>query len=170
MKIGDKKIREKWILHKVMFPKDSTDRDEFVLVTVVEAREVPVIFGQGTGIGVRAIAEDGREFRCNWDRFPDDSSTPYWSWDYRDEHGNFEEWFDVTTGLLARVERKPIFVDKWSDIIYWCPIHLMLWYRGDKSDPIELQGCMYCFFEQKNSKEISRPPQKHWNGWFEEWK
>lgn len=49
---------------------------EEVLVTVTEQRnDVPGMFGDGTFMGLKAVAEDGREFTRNWESFPDDAKT-----------------------------------------------------------------------------------------------
>lgn len=49
---------------------------EEVLVTVIEQRnDVPGMFGGGTYMGLKAVAEDGREFTRNWESYPDDVRT-----------------------------------------------------------------------------------------------
>lgn len=66
---------------------------EQIPVTVNEVKQVPNTWGKGTSPGWKALAKDGREFTCNWEHFPDDSSTPSYFWDgYR--HGN-ELWQPV---------------------------------------------------------------------------
>lgn len=54
--------------------------EEFI-VTIVETKKVPNMWGGGFSDGWRALTEMGREFTCNWHSYPDDSITPTYYWD-----------------------------------------------------------------------------------------
>jgi len=56
---------------------------EQILVTVIETKKVPVMWGKGEDEGWKAISDAGEEFTCNWNSFPDDSMTPTYYWDAR---------------------------------------------------------------------------------------
>lgn len=53
---------------------------EEVDVTVVQEKQVPVVWGRGTGTGRKAVDEEGREYYNNWHSFDDSSMSPssYW--------------------------------------------------------------------------------------------
>lgn len=156
MKIGDKKL-----LHNVAFPENEKKKeDQFVEVEVIEEKEVPNIFGDGTGIGYKAKGTDGNYYLCNWDAFPDDSTTPTWMW-YRDIpkeeiskaiDGDYAVWYDVTQGLY--IDFEPIWLPKFSHVIGFCKQHLGLYNKSD--------GCFWC--NHLPDYEPYRKPQ-NWIGW-----
>ena len=60
--------------------------DEF-LVTIVEVKQVRGRWGNSFYEGWKAVTENGDEFTCNWEIFPDDSMTPTYYWDARNDNG-----------------------------------------------------------------------------------
>jgi hypothetical protein len=155
-------LNRKLVLHKVPFPSQSEEKDEFVVITIVEVKQVPNTWSKGTNEGWRATDKNGKEYFCNWESFPDDSSSPSWSWNSRNEQGKFEEWFDVLQGLRDYVEYCPVFLNdpEISKIIDWCPDHLCLF------DKNSTNGCFKCFLEKQYGKKEKPNIKKFWNGWY----
>ncbi len=150
-------IGRKLVLHTVAFPEHSTEEDKFVLVEVVETRPVKCCWRpEETAEGWKAIGEDGRSYYCCWDSFPDDSMSPRWMW-YCDE----EPWHDVCQGIFADIPSKPKFVDKYSEVLYYCDKHRRLDYK-ERVLAGSTYDCFYCY--------LKHPPKKvedeHWKGWF----
>ena len=151
MQIGDKIL-----LHKVPFPYQSQDVDEFIAITITEEKnDVPCAWTcKPKYKGYRAIGDNGDLFEANWDSFPSDSMTPFWMWMNRTRG---EYWYDVvyithTTELIFA----PIFLQKYNFINY-CDRHGQLYY-------IEREiGCFDCYMERKYNKP--REKQIHWKGW-----
>jgi hypothetical protein len=56
---------------------------EEIPVTVVGVRPVNAMWGKETYYGWKALAENGEEFFCNWNVFPNDSMFPTFYWDAR---------------------------------------------------------------------------------------
>jgi hypothetical protein len=54
--------------------------DEFIAI-ISEIKKVKGMFGNGEHEGWKAITNNGEEFTCNWNIFPDDSMTPTYYWD-----------------------------------------------------------------------------------------
>ena len=149
-------IGRKLLLHKIAFPEFSDKEDEFVAVTIIEVRPVPNIYGNGFAIGWKAQGEDGRFYFCNWERFPDDSTSPTWMWNletYNKETGDYV-WYDVCQGIIPLIE-KPIFVDKY-DFIDYCEKHHELYYTDN--------GCFRC--EYKIDSPQTNVAKQNWKGWF----
>lgn len=157
MNIGDHIL-----LHNIAFPQNSLKEDEpdrFVLVEVIESRDVPGMFGKDTYKGYRARGEDGRFYLCNWTSFPDDSATPTWMW-FREMpesemHDAIKQddaaWYDVTQGLPF-ITFKPVWLDRYSEYVHWCPKHARLNY-GE---------CFNC----KYTPDCHIPPSDYsWKGW-----
>ena len=51
-----------------------------VVVTVSEVKSIHGSCSGGIFEALKAISEDGRIFTCNWDFYPDDSSSPEFNW------------------------------------------------------------------------------------------
>lgn len=68
------------------------DRD--VVVTIVETRDVPDMWCSTIhkGAGIRAVDDSGKQYFCNWNGFPSDSTSPYWRWSSTSSSGVSEEW------------------------------------------------------------------------------
>ena len=108
-------------------------------VEIIETKEVRGMFGSGKYEGWRAVhRETGKVFYCNWDSFPDDSSTPCWQWTgVPDGEGGY--WFPVdalqhmgyTGGVVLRdgEQATPINSEK-------CELHNH-WFRSDEE-------CLLC--------------------------
>jgi len=156
------------ILHKVPFPYQSEEEDEFVLIEIVETRQVPAVWEPDkTYEGWKALGEDGVHYYCNWSSFPDDSMTPSWSWN--DEHENI--WYDVAQGIYAPIPFRPDFVDRYHAVIHYCERHKRLDYynKSEAWKNICLEEghrpsnpCFDCF-TKRPEKEEKAP--KTWVGW-----
>ena len=170
-------IGDKIILHKNNFPQQDYDEpDEFVCITIVEEKEVPGDYNsEKKHTGYRAKGDDGRIYYCNWDYFPETSSSPMWSWntplddDTYENASRFDFWTDVTQGIFDYIPQRPKFVDKYPDVVHYCDKHKSLTqiYHEDHYDLFERVG-----FERSKCFECSlrKPPVdmmgKKWNGWF----
>ena len=65
-------------------------------VTIVEEREVPCMWDRNeTDYGYRATNSNGKEFTCNWESFPDDSTTPMYYWNIEQKNENWFQWVDA---------------------------------------------------------------------------
>ncbi len=164
MKIGDKVV-----LHNVMSPSRSISSDkpdQFVCVTISEEKSVLGMWSNKTFTGYKAIGDDNRIYLLNWTSFPDDSITPNWLWTrqisenlpkvelHKIFHENDYEWFDVTQGLAEYIDFRPIWIDKYSDVVEHCAKHSLL-YRIEN-------GCFYC----NNLPDGHIVPKDHsWLGW-----
>jgi hypothetical protein len=58
---------------------------EQIPVTVIETRKVQGMFGTGIHDGWKAVSDTGEEFTNNWHSYPDDSMTPTYYWDARED-------------------------------------------------------------------------------------
>jgi hypothetical protein len=156
------KVGQKLLLHHVTSPESSSERDEIVIVTIQEEKEVPYTWGKGTGKGFRATDDQGREYQCNWTSFPDDSMTPYCHW-FRVEP--VESFWDTTLNYLVRPPFKPWFIgEEGYEFIDYCSRHRTLFYV-EKDD--FYSGCFDCYMEKEygedRSKKFEEP--ENWVGW-----
>lgn len=95
-------------------------KKEYV-VTIIETKKVKGAWGKGLYDGWKATTEDGKEFTCNWNVFPDDSITPSYFWDaVEDDDGKF--WQPV-------------------DAIQACEIHLHVDEIGERKFPVNSLRC-----------------------------
>ena len=155
-------------MHCEAFPQNMRAEDapdRFVLVTILEEKNVPGMWGRGTYKGYRASGDDGRVYLLNWSSFPDDSMTPTWMWylemDEKDDaaiHKAIKEndaaWYDVTQGMTF-IPFRPRIVDQYPDVIEYCSTHQRLSYKDH-------DGCFYC----KHGLDGGLPPVDHsWKGW-----
>lgn len=148
-------IGEKIVLHSVAFPHLTSDQDEFLLVEVVEIKDVPGHYGT-PGKGQRAVEKKtGREFFCNWERFDDLSMSPYWSWW---EPKGQRSWYDVTLGQIS-VPKKPLWLKgKFAQIVGWCKDHKLLFTKGEEFN------CPLCDCDVPPEKDPAAPAR--WVGWY----
>lgn len=153
MKVGDK-----YVLHSNSFPWMSKELDEFAIVTVVEVKTNvrDMWTGKCEHTGLRAQAASGVEYFCNWDSFPSDSMSPYWSWISKEP---LREWYDLVfvTQLGYHPEKVPEIVAA-QDFIKFCPIHRDFYYvRRD-------EGCWQCYMEREHGKKRRVNPSP-WGNW-----
>ena len=154
----------KIILHKHAFPAEENNTpDVFVVVTIVEVKKVHGDYDVDKEYdGYRAVDMDGNNYYCNWEYFPNTSTTPTWSWHRPlngtyEETNHFESWYDVTQNILEPIMHRPKFVDQFPGIVHYCEKHKRITQIEDY-----FSKCFYC--------EIGDPPyentNKKWNGWF----
>lgn len=167
-KVMSSNIGRKIILHKIPFPENSKEKDEFVLVSIDKIKEVPCLYNRKEyQEGWRAVDASGNHYYCNWQYFPDDSMTPTWSW--QNEQG--QAWYDVTQGL-SRIPFHPVFVEQFSDIIHYCPEHQRLDYINN------FQNDAWINFAKNQGRSLKNPcfdcliglepvgkKEGNWNGW-----
>lgn len=165
-------LGRKLVLHKVPFPsKENEEEDTFVLVTIVETKQVPGCWGRDKmHEGWRAEDESGLSYYVNWTTFDDASMTPAWSWHTQDKYGNPESWYDITQGLLEPIPFRPRFMERFKDVLHYCEKHRRLDYfeRGPAygrfakeegfSDP---PACFDCLLKRP---PVESPP-RGWKGW-----
>jgi len=140
-----------FVLHKVEYPASSPNEDEFVRVEVVEVRtDVPGDWDEEDHRGWKAEGDDGCTYYCNWNSYPSTSMTPNKIW--RSETGR--AWYNVT--LVRELDFRPGFVDRYADLLNWCPRHLRLSYIRPHSawDP-----CFECEHDKPSKVK------KSWVGW-----
>ena len=73
-----------------------------VLVTVIELRMVPGDYSEKWHYGLKAKGDDGNEYLCHWDTFPECSSNPGFFWESAHTKAPWE-WHDAN--YLFRSER-----------------------------------------------------------------
>lgn len=72
--------------------------EEVPIIVIEQRNDVPGMFGNGTFLGLKARADDGREFTRNWDSYPDDAmtgATSRWYHINRDDGAPFEDFVDA---------------------------------------------------------------------------
>jgi len=152
-------IGTRWLLHKNAFPDHGGDGvDQFVAVTVIDARRVPGTYGKGLHWGLKAEGEDGEFYYCNWQRYPDDAMTPMWMW-----NSDTAIWYDATyVGHTARIPRRPKWLRKYKDFVGYCKTHAEVFYTRSHHGL-----CFDCFMEKEYGKPRRReePKRATWEGW-----
>ena len=143
-------VNDKYVLHNVAFPWIHSDKiDKIVIVEVVEVKTdvADMWTGEKIHTGLKAKDENGTEYFCNWDSFPSDSMTPYWSW-YCPEPS--ETWYDITyvTGQGHKPEKVPEIIAN-QDFIKYCTIHEDFYYTRNGT------GCFDCYMENKYGKKLN---------------
>lgn len=159
---------DEFVLHKVPFPYQCDDKDEFVIVRITESQPVKGTWGGETHSGYKGVSfwssnkEYGNHyFTCNWKSFPDDSMSPMWTWyditryeEVKDGGKVDYDWYDITQGLHDFIPGKPKCLDWFKDLKF-CKPHNRLYIDDDGT------GCISCKF---NLDEVPQGP-KYWNGW-----
>ncbi len=78
-------------------------------VSVIEEKQVPGMFGNGTFTGIKAKAKDSEHiFTRHWNSFPDDSSSPNYYWDVMEHKGELIQPVDamLATELFLHVNER----------------------------------------------------------------
>ena len=158
------RMGEEFVLHKVPFPYQSEDEDKFVIVKVIEERDVRGTWGGGQYTGHKAEATwsshkeyPGHIFICNWETFPDDSMSPMWTWydrtrydEPRNEGQVDFDWYDITQGLHDIIPDIPKCL-RWYEKLKICFDHNHLYLDEE---------CFSCKYGLKHF-----PRKRYWNGW-----
>ena len=112
-------IGNKLVLHSIPCPGNSKEKDEFLVVEIIEKRtDVPGTYNkQDKNTGFRAQTEDGRILECCWNVFDDNSMNPYSMWM---ETNPVKRWWDITE--VYGVPRLPSCL-KDVDFLKYCEIH-----------------------------------------------
>lgn len=160
-------VRSKLVLHKHSFPntKEYSATDEIFRVEIVETKPVPNLYHQTKkNLGLRAVDSEGRNYYNNWERYDDSSMDPRSLWVGRDTM-----WYDITrTSTFLYIPFRPIFMDKFKDILGYCELHGKLGYLN--SNPENLPNvspgpnkdfCFSCFI----GKPPHDPYENTWLGW-----
>ena len=107
------------VLHRVAFPNQSNEQDEFCRIKIVEIRQVPGVWKSDEsheGWDAVDVATQKRHFHCNWESFDDASMTPTWMWD--EVRGGI--WYDITQGMMLMPppgEGVPLPIQQNSDLL-----------------------------------------------------
>lgn len=98
-------------------------------------------------IGYQARSEDGRIFECNWEYWPETSSTPYWSWYETDQWRTkiIGEWYNAAD--CAGLKRTPYVENNELKIppLPYCKKHMVCYNEG--------AGCYKCDIESLRSNQ-----------------
>ena len=154
----------KLLLHKRAFPDMEGPPDEFRAIEIVEVKSVKGDYSDNIHEGWRAIDKDGNHYTVNWLVFDELSSTPTWMW-FCEE--TTEPWYDVTQGMFAPVDFKPIWLDEYKDIVHWCKPHCRLSnathvFEHTEDSVTRASPCFQCAFGMPPSEPES---SQKWNGW-----
>ena len=125
---------------------------EEIRVTVVEQRnDVPAMWSEGqTYWGLRAVAEDGREYTLNWTFFPDDARTPTYYWDcIIDDEGHAWQPVDAVQAYNHKLSAHVRFdgtraVPGGAEV---CPKHDYAYYT-DREPFKSGDRCFHCFCDK----------------------
>lgn len=160
-------IGQKFVLHSVATPyHPDENEDRFVVVTVVETKEVPMSYDKSRKeLGWRAEDKSGKSYTSCWTYFPDDSSSPRWAW-WQDDA---IPWYDITQGIYEVIPFRPKFMDdpEVAEVIYFCDLHGRISSKDDSQAFIDLRKkhnisddnfCFSCLCGHK-------PPSLGWKGW-----
>lgn len=167
------RVGEKLVLHKVLFPDITNEKDEFVIVEIIEVKDIRDAWSDKIhkNAGLKAKSEDGRFFFCNWGNFPSDSASPYWMWFEADEDYTkfIREWADITQGLY-NIPKMPSTLEG-NGIVEYCAKHRTIYMKdfevlGNSEGP----SCFYCWLEWRypeNGDKLvhEKLPGGYWKGW-----
>ena len=117
---------------------------EQIPVTIVEVKKVKGMFGGGEYEGWKAVSAKGEEFTNNWDSFPDDSMTPTYYWDCRQDNRGLWRPVDACQAygfLSAHVTPKGKKVKVLG--AEYCKKHDKYFIK--RVDSVLLYGCFKCY-------------------------